>query len=184
LLTSAGFPFTSTNAEVRTTAQHLSHHGADRSVEIEERDLDNLLYAIIPPHFGTSHQCAISGLRDALGADRFAAHAADGSTLTGPSVLRELDAYLARTGLPEPATPASPDKVRTHRRQHRLTDRQGEVVRLLARGLTNKEIAQELGVTPKTVMHHTVAIDQEVGLRGRSETVAWAIRTGAALEPG
>ena len=58
------------------------------------------------------------------------------------------------------------------------------MVRLLARGLTNKEIAQTLGVTPKTVMHHTVAIYQNLGVRGRSETVAWAIRTGAALEPG
>ncbi len=147
-------------------------------------DSESLLYAIIPLHFATSHQSAITGLRDAMGADSFAAHAAEGTALPWPSILRELDAYLARIGLPQPATPASLDQLRTHSRQHRLTDRQGEVVRLLARGLTNKEIAQTLGVTPKTVMHHTVAIYQELGVRGRSETVAWAIRTGAALEPG
>ncbi len=147
-------------------------------------DSEGLLYAIVPRHFATSHQSAIAGLRHALGADSFATHAAEGATLPGPSILRELDAYLARIGAPQPATPASLDRVRTQSRQHRLTDRQGEVVRLLARGLTNKEIAQILGVTPKTVMHHTVAIYQELGVRGRSETVAWAIRTGVAVEPG
>ena len=76
-------------------------------------DSEGLLYAIIPPHFATSHQSAITGLRDALGADSFATHAAEGATLPWPSILRELDAYLARIGLPQPATPASLDKVRT-----------------------------------------------------------------------
>ena len=148
-------------------------------------DSEGLLYAIIPPHFATSHQSAITGLRHALGADSFATHAAEGATLAWPSILRELDAYLARIGRPQPAPPATLDRRSdSQSRQHRLTDRQGEVVRLLARGLTNKEIAQTLGVTPKTVMHHTVAIYQKLGVRGRSETVAWAIRTGVALEPG
>ena len=62
--------------------------------------------------------------------------------------------------------------------RQQLTDRQLEVVRLLVGGLTNKEIALRLGLTPKTVMHHTVAIYQRLGVRGRSETVAWAIRAG------
>ena len=147
-------------------------------------DSEGLLYAIIPPHFATSHQGAITELRLALGPDTFATYAAEGAALAWPSILRELDAYLASVGLPQPAPPATLDNVWTHRDQHRLTDRQGEVVRLLAGGLTNKEIAQTLGVTPKTVMHHTVAIYQKLGVRGRSETVAWAIRTGVALEPG
>lgn len=58
------------------------------------------------------------------------------------------------------------------------------MVKLLARGLTNKEIAQTLGITPKTVMHHTVAIYQSLGVRGHSETVAWAFKAGMAPEPG
>lgn len=145
---------------------------------------EGLLYAIIPAHFASSHQAAITGLRDALGADSFDTQVAEGATLAWPSLLRDLDAYLARTGLPQPAPPAPLDKGRNERRRDGLTDRQSEVVRLLARGLTNKEIAQTLGVTPKTAMHHAAAIYQKLGVRGRSETVAWAIRTGAALEPG
>ncbi len=147
-------------------------------------DSQELLYAIIPSHFGTNHQNAITGLRDAMGADNFATHAAEGTNLPGPSILRELDAYLTPIRLPQPAPPDMLDNVRTHSRQHQLTDRQGEVVRLLARGLSNKEIAQILGVTAKTAMHHAAAIYQKLGVRGRSETVVWAIRTGIALEPG
>ncbi len=37
-------------------------------------------------------------------------------------------------------------------------------------------------MTPKTVMHHTVAIYQRLGVRGRSEAVAWAIRADVAPE--
>lgn len=145
---------------------------------------EGLLYAIIPPHYAKSHQGAITGLRKVLGADSFAIHVAEGGTLAWPSILRELDAYLEHVGLPQPETLPSLHDIRSHSRQDPLTERQREIVGLLARGLTNKEIAQTLGVTPKTVMHHTVAIYQKLGMRGRSETVAWAIRTGVALEPG
>jgi DNA-binding CsgD family transcriptional regulator len=67
-----------------------------------------------------------------------------------------------------------------------LTERQLEVVNLLASGLTNREIADRLGVTTKTVMHHTGAIYSRLGVRGRSETVAWAVKEGliAAQPPG
>jgi len=66
-----------------------------------------------------------------------------------------------------------------------LTERQLEVVNLLATGLTNREIAERLGVTTKTVMHHTGAIYGRLGVRGRSEAVAWAVREGqiAIIEP-
>ena len=80
-------------------------------------------------------------------------------------------------GMAGPTGMAGPSVAGPFWRQQ-LTDRQLEVVRLLVGGLTNKEIALRLGLTPKTVMHHTVAIYQRLGVRGRSETVAWAIRAG------
>lgn len=61
-----------------------------------------------------------------------------------------------------------------------LTPRQSEVLRLLASGLTNREIATRLGLTPKTVMHHLGAVYQAIQARGRSEAVAWAFRHGLA----
>jgi len=46
----------------------------------------------------------------------------------------------------------------------------------LAQGHSNKEIARQLGITAKSVMHHTTAIYQATGARGRSEATAWAFR--------
>jgi predicted ATPase/DNA-binding CsgD family transcriptional regulator len=149
-------------------------------------DSEQPLYAVIPPPFVTAHQTVISGLRDSLGADSFATFTAEGARRPWPSILRELDDYLEGVAVrqpPAPAAPVSPATGRDQRRRHGLTDRQEDVVRLLANGYSNKEIAQALGVTPKTAMHHTAAIYQKLGVRGRSETVAWAIRTGIAPLP-
>jgi len=60
-----------------------------------------------------------------------------------------------------------------------LTPRQRDVLRELATGATNKEIAGRLGMSVKTVMHHTVAVYARLGVRGRAEATAWAIRHGA-----
>jgi predicted ATPase/DNA-binding CsgD family transcriptional regulator len=60
----------------------------------------------------------------------------------------------------------------------RLTPREIDVLRLLARGDTNKDIAAALGLRPKTVMHHSVSIYGKLGVRGRAEAAAWAVRSG------
>ena len=54
--------------------------------------------------------------------------------------------------------------------------RETEVVARLVAGDRNKDIARRLGITPKTVMHHTSSIYRKLGVRGRSDTVAWALR--------
>jgi DNA-binding CsgD family transcriptional regulator len=59
-----------------------------------------------------------------------------------------------------------------------LTARELAVLRLVARGLANKEIAVALGITPKTAMHHTSAIYRKLGVRGRTEAVAMAHQLG------
>jgi DNA-binding CsgD family transcriptional regulator len=61
-----------------------------------------------------------------------------------------------------------------------LTPRERDVLRQLVSGGTNREVGEALGMTPKTVMHHTVAIYRKLGVRGRAEAVAWALRTGAS----
>lgn len=57
-----------------------------------------------------------------------------------------------------------------------LTDRQVDVLRLLDRGLSNKEIGRELGVSERTVKAHMTAIFKSLGVSGRAEAIAMARR--------
>jgi len=59
-----------------------------------------------------------------------------------------------------------------------LTPREREVLQLLAEGESNKQIAQRLGLSVKTVMHHSVAIYRKLEVRGRAEATAYAYRRG------
>ncbi|MEH3089923.1 MAG: response regulator transcription factor [Microbacterium arborescens] len=58
-----------------------------------------------------------------------------------------------------------------------LTNRQRAVLRLLARGLSNREIARELGVAEKTVKNHVTAILRALGVRRRTQAALIASRT-------
>jgi len=59
-----------------------------------------------------------------------------------------------------------------------LTARENDVVRLLAAGLTNKEIAQRLGITENTVKFHVNGILGKLGVETRTEAVVQAARLG------
>ncbi|MFI5844739.1 response regulator [Catenuloplanes sp. NPDC051500] len=61
-----------------------------------------------------------------------------------------------------------------------LTDREREVVRAVARGLTNHEIAAELFVAATTVRTHLAAARAKLGVRNRVEVASWAWRSGLA----
>jgi DNA-binding CsgD family transcriptional regulator len=56
-----------------------------------------------------------------------------------------------------------------------LGPRELEVLRLVARGQTDREIARELYMSPSTVQKHLTRIRQKTGLRRRSELARWAV---------
>ncbi|HEY2443029.1 MAG TPA: tetratricopeptide repeat protein [Streptosporangiaceae bacterium] len=87
------------------------------------------------------------------GAPSAAAHAGPGAH-AGPN---------ARAGLPDG-----------------LTVRQAEVLRLLAGGMSNKQIASELYLSPATVERHLATIYRKLSLTGRVEATRYAVRTGLA----
>jgi non-specific serine/threonine protein kinase len=64
-----------------------------------------------------------------------------------------------------------------------LTARQAEVLRLLADGLSNKEIAARLYLSPGTVDRHLVTIYRKVGLGGRVDAARYAVEHGLARNP-
>jgi HD-GYP domain-containing protein (c-di-GMP phosphodiesterase class II) len=63
---------------------------------------------------------------------------------------------------------------------HDLTDREVEVLGLCARGLTNREIADRLVVSARTVQHHLAAIYDKTGRRTRAGAAVFAVEHGLA----
>jgi DNA-binding NarL/FixJ family response regulator len=97
--------------------------------------------------------------------------AARGDVLVSPSITVRLLAHFAEAGpadrAPAAAQPLTP-----------LTDREEEVLRANARGLSNAEIAEELFISLSTVKSHLGALQEKVGARNRVELAAWAWQTG------
>jgi HD-GYP domain-containing protein (c-di-GMP phosphodiesterase class II) len=59
-----------------------------------------------------------------------------------------------------------------------LTDREVEVLRVLARGLSNREIADALVLSPRTVQHHLASVYDKIELRTRAGAAVFAIENG------
>jgi DNA-binding NarL/FixJ family response regulator len=59
-----------------------------------------------------------------------------------------------------------------------LTPREREVLALVAEGLSNKSIAQELGISDQTVKFHVASITGKLGAANRTEAVRRAVRQG------
>ena len=57
-----------------------------------------------------------------------------------------------------------------------LTQREGEVLKQLANGLTNKEIALSLGISYETVKEHVQHILRKIGVSDRTQAAVWAVR--------
>jgi DNA-binding NarL/FixJ family response regulator len=94
---------------------------------------------------------------------------AAGDALVSPQVTRRLlQAYAARQ---------APDPNRLSAAA-RLTGREGEVLRALAGGLSNAEIADQIWVSPETVKTHIKSILTKLDARDRTQAVVWAYRSG------
>ena len=61
-----------------------------------------------------------------------------------------------------------------------LTKRELQVLRLLAAGSTNKEIASALGVALSTLERHVANLYTKIDARGRADAIAYALRHGVA----
>ena len=100
---------------------------------------------------------------------------ADGAAMLAPSVTRRLlDMYAGR--LPQGAE-SPPAALGT------LTERELEVLRLVARGLSNAEVAKELFVSETTVKTHVGHVLTKLGLRDRVQAAVFAYESGL-VRPG
>ena len=78
-----------------------------------------------------------------------------------------LDPRVARTLLVDRVTPSS---------RGALTDREREVLGLVAQGMANKQIARALGITEHTVKAHLTSVFQAIGVSDRTSAALWAQR--------
>ncbi|GAA4576141.1 response regulator [Planotetraspora kaengkrachanensis] len=101
---------------------------------------------------------------------------AAGDAIVAPSVTRRLlDRFATR--LPSAHQQTTPARV------DRLTERELEVLRLIAKGMSNAEIAAELVVSETTVKTHVGNVLTKLGLRDRVQAVVLAYETGL-ITPG
>jgi HD-GYP domain-containing protein (c-di-GMP phosphodiesterase class II)/DNA-binding CsgD family transcriptional regulator len=90
--------------------------------------------------------------------------------LDGSSVAAVVEA----AGLPRPRTAWPND----------LTDREVEVLRVLARGLSNREIADALVLSPRTVQHHLASVYDKIDVRTRAGAAVFAVESGLVPASG
>ncbi|MBA2345247.1 MAG: response regulator transcription factor [Rubrobacter sp.] len=69
-------------------------------------------------------------------------------------------------------------EMRAPEKSETLTEREAEVLRLLARGKANKQIARELYVEEKTVKAHVSAVLRKLSVSSRTQAALYAVRTG------
>ncbi|MEU0026568.1 response regulator transcription factor [Streptomyces sp. NPDC006335] len=101
--------------------------------------------------------------------------AAAGDSLVSPSVTVRLLRHVTAEPAPEPVVAARPARA-----TEPLTDRELDVVRLVALGRTNAEIAAELYVSLSTVKTHLSSVQIKLAARNRVEIAAWAWQHGHA----
>ncbi len=99
---------------------------------------------------------------------------ADGDSLLAPSVTRRLIEAFVRDHAP---TRQPPPGLRE------LTPREHEILMLVARGLSNAEIAEQLVVSPLTIKTHVARVLDKLDLRDRIQAVVLAYETGI-VRPG
>jgi DNA-binding NarL/FixJ family response regulator len=100
---------------------------------------------------------------------------ASGEALLAPAVTKRVIEEFVRR--PPDAVRAAPPEL------EELTDREAEVLRLMARGLSNAEIAKQLFVSDTTVKTHVARVLMKLRLRDRVQAVVFAYESGL-IQPG
>jgi DNA-binding NarL/FixJ family response regulator len=154
-------------AATRRILADTSPGESPRVVVLTTFDLDDYVYAAL--RAGASGFLLKHSTPDELAAA--VRIVAAGDALLAPSVTRRLVEDFARA---QPVVPVAPA---------RLTPRETDVLRQVARGLSNKQIAEELVLAEQTVKTHVSNILTKLDLRDRAQAVVYAYESGVVV-PG
>jgi DNA-binding NarL/FixJ family response regulator len=152
-----------------------------RTLILTTFDLDEYVFAAL--------RAGASGflLKDTLPADLLNAVrvVAAGDALLAPSVTRRLIGEFARIPPPPEPEPERWPGAEPQRRQEQLarvlTERELEVLKMVARGLSNAEIAEELTISPATAKTHVAHLLTKLNARDRIQLVIIAYQSGLAV---
>jgi predicted ATPase/DNA-binding CsgD family transcriptional regulator len=117
--------------------------------------------------------------RARLGASAAAALFAEGREMTADDAVGFALGSDQEQPASGPAEPAWTDPARAggaHRSANPLTKREHEIVMLIAQGLSNREIADELVISPATAARHVANILAKLGFTSRTQVASWATR--------
>ena len=139
-----------------------------------------------------AHQRAVKTARDGLGEDRFTAQRARGAECPLEAIvaaacddLDDLDsgqASPAGDGGPGPADRTGPGRAAGRGRHSELTGRERQIAALVASGLSNREVAERLVISKRTVDAHVEHIFGKLGISSRVQLALW-LRDQSATGP-
>jgi DNA-binding NarL/FixJ family response regulator len=154
---------------LEATRRILAADGSARVLILTTFDLDEYVYEAL--------RIGASGflLKDEPAEQLLAAIriVASGEALLSPAITTRVIKQFTR--IPQPTPPKELDE---------LTERERDVFRLIARGLSNAEIGQELYISETTVKTHITHILQKLQLRDRVQAVVLAYQAGLVEPPG
>jgi non-specific serine/threonine protein kinase len=116
----------------------------------------------VPPVRESEYERDLAKTRTALGPTRFATASDSGSRLSADEAVAFADHS------PEVGVPVPPREV--------LTRREREVAALVARGYTNREIAERLVISERTADGHVANILAKLGLKSRAQVAVWIVQ--------
>ena len=138
------------------------------------RALRDVIGAVVDPVDRADYTRTTSSTRDTLGEDVFNNHFAEGRTMG----LDQAIAYALVLDQPagQVGTTSAGPATRTY--GNRLTRREREVSALIARGLTNRHIAERLVISERTADNHVANILGKLGFSTRAQVAVWASEQG------
>ncbi|MFI9841439.1 response regulator [Nonomuraea sp. NPDC051941] len=155
---------------LEATRELLSRGGTPKVLILTTFDLDDYVYEAL--------RAGASGflLKDASATQLVEAVrvVAGGEALIAPAITKRLIHEFAKLGAPRPVTGKRPAE---------LTERETEVLTLVAQALSNQEIAEKLFVAEQTVKTHVGRVLMKLGLRDRAQAIVFAYETGL-VRPG
>jgi DNA-binding NarL/FixJ family response regulator len=157
--------------------------GLEATLELKKRGSDAKVVVLTqyeePEYVRRFLKAGVSGylLKKAAGSELAAAirAASRGGLVLDPSIARE--AFGGGTSVPS-ASRADAAGAGGGDPYESLTDREKQVLKLVAEGRSNKEVAEELGISVKTAMTHREHLMEKLGAHSRTDLVRFAIKRG------